>query len=262
VKPRALVLRAAGSNCDHETAHALEKAGASAERVHVNRLLEDGAAPLDCDLLALPGGFTYGDDLGAGRILGLMLKGRLADGVRALVERGGLVIGICNGFQVLVRSGLLPGGDVVASLAPNASGRFEARWVRLQTQATDSPWLKGCETLDLPVAHAEGRLVLGEGSALPEGQVALKYVQPDGHPGVSGTAGASPAAYPFNPAGSTDDIAGLVDPTGRILGLMPHPERNVEPWHRPGWQRGAGAGASGPGVGLRLFENAVAHLRG
>lgn len=266
MKPRALVLRAAGSNCDRETAAALEMAGASAERVHVNRLLEveDPSRALQgVDLLAIPGGFTYGDDLGAGRILGGLLGRNLRDAIEGLVERGGLVIGICNGFQVLVRAGLLPGGGVVATLAPNRSGRFEARWTRLRVETDGSPWLTKGEVLDLPVAHAEGRLALAPGQALPPGQIALRYLEPsDGAPGVEGSAGTSPASYPANPAGSTDDIAGLVDPTGRILGLMPHPERNVSPWHRPGWTRGQGGGASGPAVGLRMFEAAVSHLRG
>jgi len=266
VSVKALVLRAAGSNCDRETALACERAGASAERVHVNRLLEreDPSKALDgVDLLAIPGGFTYGDDLGAGRILGVMLEHKLKDAVQALVARGGLVIGICNGFQVLVRAGLLPGGDVAATLAPNRSGRFESRWTRLRCESERSPWLKQGEVLDLPVAHAEGRLALGEGAALPAEQVALRYLLPtDGAPGVEGTAGVSPAEYPANPAGSHDDVAGLIDGTGQILGLMPHPERNIEPWHRPGWSRRKGAGASGESVGLRLFSRAVEHLQG
>lgn len=259
-RPRALVLRAAGSNCDLETAHALERAGAEAARVHVNRLLErDPRRALeDVDLLAIPGGFTYGDDLGAGRILGGILARRLAESVRRLVERGGLVIGICNGFQVLVKAGLLPAG-APATLARNASGRFEARWTRLEVCTDRSPWLRAGDVLDLPVAHGEGRLVLG--GEVPAEQRALRYLRPtDGAPGVAGSAGVRPTPYPFNPAGSEDDLAGLIDETGRILGLMPHPERNVEPWHRPGWTRRTGAGASGPGVGLRLFEDAVAHL--
>lgn len=268
MKPRALVLRAAGSNCDHETQHALELAGAQAERVHVNRLLERPERLAEVDLLAIPGGFTYGDDLGAGRILGLKLERLLADAVRALVERGGLVIGICNGFQVLVQSGLLPGrADVQASLAPNASGKFEARWTRLQVGTQRSAWLEPGDVLDLPVAHAEGRLVVRQPeqlAALHAGdQVALRYVAPsDGAAGVAGTLGTSPAGYPGNPADSVDDVAGLVDPTGRILGLMPHPERNVEPWHRPGWTRQQGAGASGESAGRRIFERGVGSLRG
>lgn len=268
-RPRALVLRAAGSNCDRETATALEMAGASAERVHVNRLLEgDAASALDgVDLLALPGGFTFGDDLGAGKILGTILERKLKPAVEALVARGGLVIGICNGFQVLVRAGLLPGADadgapVTATLAPNRSGRFESRWTRLRVETDRSPWLVAGTVLDLPVAHGEGRLALGEGVTLPGDRVALRYLEPsDGAPGVEGRAGTSPASYPANPAGSHDDVAGLIDATGRILGLMPHPERNVLPHHRPGWTRRKGAGASGPSVGLTLFQNAVRALQ-
>ena len=266
-RPRALVLRAAGSNCDLETVHALQTAGAHVTQLHVNRALEatsngGGTDPLaDVDLLAIPGGFTYGDDLGAGRILGVLLERRLKRSVEALVARGGLVIGICNGFQALVRAGLLPGGDLMATLAPNASGRFEARWTRCLVTTDRSPWLPAGEVLDLPVAHAEGRLVVAEGASLPEERVALRYLTPsDGVPGVSGTAGTSPARYPDNPSGSTSDVAGLIDETGRVFGLMPHPERNVDPWNRPSWTRGLGAGASGPGAGLRVFQSAVEHL--
>ena len=264
---RAIVLRAAGTNCDQETAWALEKAGARAERLHVNRLLEAPDPLAGVDLLVIPGGFTYGDDLGAGRILGVKLEHRLKDAIEALVARGGLVLGICNGFQALVRAGLLPGGGRRATLARNASGKFEARWVRLRAEAARSPWVEAGELLDLPTAHGEGRLVLESPHALGEleraGQVAFRYVEPEGgEPGVGGEAGRSPAAYPANPSGSPGDVAGLVDPTGRILGLMPHPERNVEPWHRPGWTRGTGRGPSGPGVGLRVFERAVRALQG
>lgn len=266
-RPRAVVLRAAGSNCDLETQHALDLAGAEVHRVHINRLLQASGDPLEgVDLLAIPGGFTYGDDLGAGRILGLKLERYLRDAVRRLVDRGGLVIGICNGFQALVRAGLLPGGGVQATLAPNTSGRFEARWVRLRVETDRSPWLRKGDVWDVPSAHGEGRLVLANPADLEaleaRGQVAVRYLEPiDGAPGVEGTAGASPAKYPANPSGSIGDVAGLVDETGRIFGLMPHPERNVEPWHRPGWTRRRGQGASGPSVGRRPFEDAVAHLR-
>lgn len=263
--PRALVLRAAGSNCDLETEHALALAGADVARLHVNRALERQDPLEDVELLAVPGGFTYGDDLGAGAVLALKVN-RLLDAVRRLVDRGGLVVGVCNGFQAFVRAGLLPGDGRAATLAPNASGRFEARWVRLRVETDRSPWLVKGDLLDMPVAHGEGRLVLEDPRGLAQleaaGQVALRYVNPaDGAPGVEGTQGSLPAGYPANPAGSTADIAGLVDATGRILGLMPHPERNVEPWHRPGWTRQRGEGASGPSAGRRPFEAAISHLR-
>lgn len=267
-RPRAVVLRAAGSNCDLETHHALDVAGAEVHRVHINRLLDASGDPLEgVDILAIPGGFTYGDDLGAGRILGLKLERYLKDAVRRLVDRGGLVVGICNGFQALVRAGLLPGSGVDATLAPNTSGRFEARWVRLRVETDRSPWLRKGDVWDVPSAHGEGRLVLADEAGLEtlaaRGQVALRYLEPiDGAPGVEGTAGSSPAKYPANPSGSLGDVAGLVDETGRIFGLMPHPERNVEPWHRPGWTRRRGQGASGASIGRRPFEDAVAHLRG
>jgi phosphoribosylformylglycinamidine synthase len=214
----------------------------------VNRLLED-RAPLDgANVLCIPGGFSYGDDLGAGKVFGTKLGLKLRGSVLRLVDRGGLVLGICNGFQVLVRAGILPGTRGVfeqeASLARNLSGKFESRWTRLETVSDKSPLLEKGEVWDLPVAHGEGRFVPADASVLERmrknGQIALVYRRPpEGeHPGVSGKgAEAAPAGYPWNPAGSTEDIAGVTDPTGQILGLMPHPERHQDAWQRPGHLR-------------------------
>jgi phosphoribosylformylglycinamidine synthase subunit PurQ / glutaminase len=273
-KPRVIVLRAPGVNCDQETAFAFERTGAEVATLHVNRLLED-RAPLDgADLLCVPGGFSFGDDLGAGKILGNKLALKLRGSVLRLVDKGGLVLGICNGFQVLVRAGILPGTRGVfeqeASLARNLSGKFEARWVRLETTAVaHTPFLRRGEVWDAPSAHGEGRLVLREPAVLErmkaQGQIALRYRRPgDGeHPGVNGSAVASgEAGYPWNPSGSTEDIAGITDPTGRVFGLMPHPERHQDAWQRPGhtrerWTSGARANPAG----LELFARAVEALR-
>lgn len=267
-KPRVLVLRAPGVNCDQETAFAFERAGAEVATLHVNRLLED-RAPLDgAQLLCVPGGFSFGDDLGAGKILGNKLALKLRDSVLRLVDRGGLVLGICNGFQVLVRAGLLPSTRGIfeqeVALARNVSGKFESRWVRLETVSSKSPFLAKGEVWDVPSAHGEGRLVVRDAAVLErmreQGQIALVYRRPPAgeHPGVNGKGvAAEPAGYPWNPSGSLEDVAGITDPTGRILGLMPHPERHQDPWQRPGYTRAKQDRAA---AGLELFRRAVEEL--
>ena len=259
-QPRAIVLRAPGTNCEEETADAWARAGAVVETWHIGRLIESPASLDDFQVLTLPGGFSYGDDLGAGKILAARLGVVLGDALHRFHDRGGLVLGICNGFQVLVRAGLLPGGTSGgrATLARNDSGRFESRWVRLSTRPGLSPFLPdGFEPLiELPVAHGEGRFVLERPSDLDaldrDGQIVLKYADEQGRP---------TEAYPDNPNGSTGAVAGVCDPTGRILGLMPHPERFVAPWHHPRWTRQPGQDGE-PGDGLALFRNAVDALGG
>lgn len=243
-RPLALVLRGPGTNCDRETCHALELAGARAERVHVRALI-DAPRTLDpAGLLVLPGGFSFGDDIAAGRVMATAMASRLGPDLLAFVARGGVVLGICNGFQILVRLGLLPGGSLVqtATLSDNASDRFESRWVTLVAGRSRCPFVEPGETYELPVAHREGRFV-----APPEeiarldaaGQIVLRY---------------SSSQYPANPNGSLADIAGVCDPSGRVLGLMPHPERHVHRHHHPRWTRGEG---TEPGCGLSIFRRAV-----
>jgi phosphoribosylformylglycinamidine synthase I len=251
---RALVLRAAGTNCDLETVHAFERAGAAVERLHINRLRERPAELERFQVLAIPGGFTYGDDLGAGRVLANELRFHLAEPLARFVEGGKLVIGICNGFQVLVKAGMLPGGGP-ATLTNNDSGKFEARWIHVEATTERTPWLKKGDRMHIPTAHGEGKFVSGapevRARMAAQGQVALKYVRSDGS--------APGGAYPENPSGSEDDIAGVCDATGRILGLMPHPERHIEFHHHPRWTR-EGLGPQHEGEGLRVFRNAVEHL--
>jgi phosphoribosylformylglycinamidine synthase len=257
--PRVLVLRAAGTNCDRETAFAFEQAGAEAHALHVNRLLDRPAHLAEAHGLVIPGGFSHGDDLGAGTIFGTKIRARLIDAIRSLVDRGGIVLGICNGFQVLVKTGLVPGfdggTDRTLTLAQNTSGRYEDRWVRLEVATDKSVFLRPGETYDVPVAHAEGRLLpLDEkvrSRLAREGQVALRYVGADG---------GHPAPYPWNPNGAVDDVAGVTDPTGRILGLMPHPERHQFPWQSPRFHREK-AGSGAVPDGLRVFLHAVEHLK-
>ncbi|MBM4022138.1 MAG: phosphoribosylformylglycinamidine synthase subunit PurQ [Planctomycetes bacterium] len=242
--PRALILRAPGTNCDRETTHAFERAGGIARRVHVRALAERPAAADDCQILCIPGGFSYGDDIASGRILALELRTRLGDVLRRFRDRGGLVLGICNGFQVLLQTGLLledTDGGRQATMAHNTCGRFVDRWVRLEGRGGPCVFLQGLDALELPVAHAEGRFVVrsaAERSALEAaGQLPLRY--------AAGT----------NPNGSEADVAGACDPTGRVFGLMPHPERFVVATQHPAWH--GRLDPDQPGTGLAMFVNAV-----
>lgn len=255
---RVLILRSPGTNCDVETGFAFEQAGATAEALHVRALCEAPQRLQEFSILALPGGFSYGDDLGSGTVLANELMQRLSDAVRRFVEKGGLAIGICNGFQVLVKTGLLPGlsyvqkdnGLPASTLTFNDSQRFEDRWVTLRIEQTRSPFLEGSagQLVAFPVAHGEGKFVARDAATLQriekDRQVAFRYVTPSG-----GT-----PAYPENPNGAQNDIAGITDETGRVLGLMPHPERYISPWQYPRWTR---EGLKQEGDGVFLFRNAV-----
>jgi len=250
--PRVLLLRGPGTNCDLETDFAFQQAGASTTPMHVSRVAQERQALDGFQILAIPGGFTYGDDLGAGKVFANELELRLRDQLLSFIEKGGLIIGICNGFQVLVRAGLLPtpGRNQLVSLLPNTSGRFECRWVPLKVaEGTPCIFTRGMDRLDLAVAHGEGRLFVPaehEDTLVP----ALRYTGRDG----------GAPDYPDNPNGSFDDIAGLTDATGRILGLMPHPERFVRASQHPAWTRG-NEDPDAPGGGFPIFLNAVAYAR-
>ncbi len=245
-QPRALVLRAPGTNCDEETAAAWGLAGAAVDTRRLGEVLDRPALLDGYEVLTFPGGFSYGDDLGAGRIFASRLGTVLDDGLRRFVDRGGLLLGICNGFQILVKAGLLPGPGSPASVTHNESGRFESRWVRLLPTAGVTPFLVDDEPIELPVAHGEGNYVATDPTA---GRVALRYVDAAGTPTES---------YPANPNGSAGGVAGVCDATGRVFGLMPHPERHVDPLHYPRWTR---QGRKAEGDGLRIFRNAVAACR-
>jgi phosphoribosylformylglycinamidine synthase I len=255
--PKALVLRAAGTNCDAETAHSFDLAGAAGEVAHVNRLADGSIKLADYQLLAIPGGFSYGDDLGAGKVFALELEHRLGGELKEFVDRGGLVIGICNGFQVLVKTGILPGnpgyavGEAV-TLAQNDSQKYEDRWVTLEVQDTSCAWLPRERALiEMPVAHGEGKFIPASAEVLStlkaNKQIVVRYVKPDG----------SEAAYPANPNGAVEGVAGITDLSGRVFGLMPHPERYIFHRQHPRWTRGEGRD---PGDGRAIFENAVKYL--
>lgn len=250
--PRALILRTAGTNCDAETERALRLAGAETELLHWNRLLADPGALRRSEIVVFPGGFSYGDDVAAGRVFGLELRRGLAGELAAHVERGGVILGVCNGFQVLVESGLLdtqPEGETRdIALTSNDSNHFECRWVELESFDCACPWIVPGERMPVPVAHAEGRFAVENRATLERlianRQVALRYVAPDG----------SEPGYPDNPNGSVFDIAGICDRTGRVLGLMPHPERNLDPWHHPHWRK---LGERSEGEGVAFYRRMV-----
>jgi phosphoribosylformylglycinamidine synthase len=257
--PRVLILRAPGTNCDHETAFAFEQAGARAELVHINRLLDNPALPDDYQVLCLPGGFSYGDDIAAGRILANQIRHHLQQTLEAFKAAGKLVLGICNGFQVLIKSGVLladePQAGPAATLTWNDSGKFEDRWVQLVVDSPQCVFLRGMERLYLPIAHAEGKFVVRNQRQLERlsaaRQLALRYCHEEGN--------VEDAVLPFpaNPNGSLGNVAGVCDETGRVFGLMPHPERHIDRTHHPRWSRGEGRD---PGDGLAIFVNAVQHF--
>jgi phosphoribosylformylglycinamidine synthase len=253
--PRVLVLRSPGANCDTEAQFAFEQAGARAERVHINRLREKPNLIHEYQVLVVPGGFTYGDDVAAGKILGMQLNHFLGEALRRFRDTGKLILGICNGFQALLKTGLLLPPDEegpVATLAFNSSGHFEDRWITMQASPGRCPFLMGIQRMHLPIAHAEGRFLcrqewILQGLEAAE-QVVLCYCDSQGRPGE----------YPINPNGSQGDVAGVCDATGRVLGLMPHPERHVLPTQHPQWTR---LGLAAEGDGLVVFRNAVRYFR-
>ena len=256
-EPRAIVLRAAGINCDQESKTACEKAGFRTDVLHVNRLIEAPALLREYQFLLIPGGFSYGDDLGAGRVLGNELKAKLMPALREFVKAGKLILGICNGFQILVKVGLLPdpfddASSTQVTLANNDSGKFEARWIRLKVSSLKSEFLKEEEVIELPIAHGEGKFLPSDAQSMKRweqgGQLVLKYVDPEGRE----------AGYPWNPNGSTSSVAGICDPTGRVLGLMPHPERFQDATNHPQWTR---RGADVRPDGLKFFLNAFEYVK-
>ncbi len=263
---RVLVLRAAGTNCDLETLAACERAGGIPERVHIRAVIDQPARLGDFQIIIIPGGFSYGDDLGAGRIFAAQIERHLLDGLRERVARGALLLGICNGFQVLVKTGLLPAGGErggnngrrTCSITYNEPRGFQDRWVRLRAGESKCAFLEPGETFDMPIAHGEGRVVFAHLKDLQQvesaGGVALRYVpantNADGHD--------ASADLPYNPNGSVADIAGLCDSSGRVFGLMPHPDRFIDWTQHPCWTR---LPAQAAGDGLRLFQRAVAHFR-
>jgi phosphoribosylformylglycinamidine synthase len=246
--PKVLIPVALGTNRDGDLADAFEAAGAKATRLPLEALRQGEAKLADFQLLAIPGGFSYGDSLGAGRLFGLDLVGWFGDQLREANEREMPMLGVCNGFQAIVSAGLLPGAaDNRGVLTDNLSGSFECRWVTLLPEANNnSLWLSELtEPIRCPVAHAEGRFVAADlGAVEQRNGVAFRYGDPDSGAPANGT-------YPANPNGSAGDVAGITDATGRILGLMPHPENHI--WPRQDLLRGRRQG----GQALPMFTAAV-----
>ena len=246
MKPKVCVLRAAGTNCDAETAHAFRLVGAEPETLHVNRLREAPQRLREFQILAIPGGFSYGDDVASGRIFANELMSALRDELLAFVERGGFAIGICNGFQVLVKSGLLPRLDgkpeQQATLTDNTSGVYTDKWVRCTGSASKCAWIADSSEVELPVAHAEGRFAAPEpvlDRLEAAGQLCLRYSSDTCH------------------NGSARAVAGICDGTGRVFGLMPHPERFLRWENHPRWTREP---RRPEGDGVRFFRTAVSKL--
>ena len=274
-KPRIAIITGYGINSDYELAQSFVMAGGDARRVHISDLIARKPALSEFDIIAVPGGFSFGDHIASGRVFANKLKHALAEDLAKAAERKIPMIGICNGFQVLVKLGILPGGAKAAApaandgatdafvqtatLTYNDSGRFEDRWCHLSADAASkSIWTKGISTIFLPIRHGEGKFIPRDAETLgalkKAGQISLRYCSAEG---VCPAEGA--AAYPCNPNGSVDNVAGLCSPDGLIFGLMPHPEAHMLATNHPQWQK---LGLRGEGEGIRIFRNAVDYVRG
>ncbi len=242
-KPKVCILRSDGANCDEELFYAFEKFGAVPEFIHINQLRDKTKHLKGFSVLALPGGFSYGDDVASGKILAVELVSFLKKEIEDFVAKYGLVLGVCNGFQTLIRTGLLPFtkfGQMDATLAQNESGHFECRWTRVKVQKSKCVFLpESNEIFDIAVNHGEGRIYAPANvikKIEDESLVILRYVDSKGNPTQE---------YPQNPNGSTNAIAGLCNQTGRIVGLMPHPEKFIDKTQFPNWRRSSGGNSPG-----------------
>lgn len=263
---KVAVLYGHGINCDRETKFAVEKTSemmdaqeVTAERVHITEFTRGTKDLNDFQMLILPGGFLHGDDISAGKILANKLKTTLSDEIKRFRSEKKLILGICNGFQVLVKYPLLPSYEKQeVTLTFNDSGRFEDRWTWLNVNEDASPFLKDMKQLYLPIRHAEGKFIASEpvlDKIEEKGQVALYYSKENGKK--------ANGEFPYNPNGSLRDIAGLCDETGRIFGMMPHPEAFLSFTNRPNWDllRRRGTDFSGQNMALKIFENALTYLK-
>ena len=246
---KVLVIRAPGTNRDGEAAFAFEKAGAEVTLAHVNQLIRGECSLFDFQIFVIPGGFSYGDDIASGRVLANELKQKFGEDMPRFIDDGRLVMGICNGFQVLVKAGILPRvkkGEIPrVTLTNNDSGKFECRWVHLGVnRKSPCVFTKGMESMYMPVAHGEGKFV-GDLKAITENNIAVYYTDEKGD---------RKAGYPFNPNGSMNNIAGICDDSGRVFGLMPHGEDHILVTQHPQWTR---LGLKKGGNCFPMFQNAV-----
>ena len=262
---KALVLSGYGLNCEEETAFSFQLAGTQADIVHINDLIDGQKSLNKYQILAFPGGFSYGDNTGSGQAFANRIINNLWDKLRSFIEKDRLVIGICNGFQIVVNLGLLPAlnneyGKRQVALTHNKTARYIVRWVDLEVK-NGSPWLKGIKSISLPIAHGEGKFfapaeVLNQLDQ--KSLISLKYVK--------GKMCQYQNLEP-NPNGSLEDIAGITDESGRILGLMPHPERAIFFHHLPNWSllkeehKRANKRIPQHGPGLEIFKNAVRYFK-
>ncbi len=237
---KVLNLRGPGTNCDRETEFAFIKAGASVENIYIKSLIENREKIKEFQIVAIPGGFTFGDDLGAGKVFSILLKNFLFNELKEFINRGGLIIGICNGFQILVKTGLIPGitDEQIMTLTTNKIGMFYDGWIKVKRSSKRTPFLFDIDEIPLPVANKEGRVIFKDDASrnliIENELIALKYVG-------------------FNPSGSEFDIAGMTDITGNVFGLMPHPERNIFRHSTPDAKNG--------GDGFKIFKNGVEYFK-
>lgn len=255
MKPKALILTGYGINAEKELKWAFDLAGAQGTIVHLEDLIENKEMLKSYQILGFPGGFSFGDHIASGKVFANLVKYNIFDEIKEFIAADKLVIGICNGFQVITKLGLVPSFDnsyePVASLIDNDSGKFEDRWVYLNVENNKSPWLTGLKKLYVPVRHGEGKFITRDAATLERlkknGQVALRYTTED----------ASPAVYPYNPNGSVYDIAGITNEKGNVLGLMPHPEAYISKELHPRWTEGI----VDEHTGLDIFKNAVSYFK-
>lgn len=255
---KVAILRTAGTNCDNETAFAFSLVSADAEMVHINEFVKAKKRLADYQILVLPGGFTYGDDIASGKILANEMRHSLGSDIEKFISDGKLILGICNGFQILVKMGLLPAlegcaWEIDVTLNLNDSAKFEARWCHLKLAESNCVWTKGLpRVIYLPVAHGEGKFIPAKDIVLKNlkanKQIVFQYCTESG----------KKPKYPDNPNGSIDDIAAISDSTGRIMGMMPHPERYIRMTQHPRWTRG---GLKKEGDGLAIFRNGVEFVK-
>tara|TARA_Y100000310_G_scaffold344949_1_gene460701 strand:+ start:39 stop:824 length:786 start_codon:yes stop_codon:yes gene_type:complete len=251
-KVKPLILTGYGINCDYETYHAFKEVGSSPEYVHVNELISKRKNMLDYNLLVFPGGFSFGDDIASGKVLANKFKFKLRKELEEFIEKGNLIIGICNGFQAMVKLGILPELDKgqLTTLTFNDSGKFEDRWVYVKVNPNSNcVFTKGIKKMYLPVRHGEGKFMPMDDKVLGEikknNQVVVQYSNKR----------EELLGYPYNPNGSVGNIAGICDKTGRIFGLMPHPEAHFHYTNHPRWTRFKKEHEHGHGY--RVFRNAV-----
>jgi len=262
-EPKALVITGFGLNCEEETAYAFELAGAQPDQIHLNDILHKEKTILDYQILSFIGGFSFGDHISAGIVQAVKFKYALQEDLQKFIEKDTLVIGICNGFQTMVKLGMLPGFDrdyrtQKVTLTINNSGNFGDRWVNLKLNPySNSVFTRGIENLFLPVRHGEGKFFTQDPSVIDRlaknNQVVAQYTNSEGAPTQK---------YPQNPNGSLEAIAAITDPTGKILGMMPHPEAYLSPYNHPTWTRLKIDGKlPKEGEGIQIFRNAVNYFK-